>query len=298
MAPELAQRGTFALSKKGLQSKAFEQVQNVGQQIGDAYANLPAGSSVPLQSVLDSIDTATGDSLTVADANGNQIPMGGVAQQGMNHIQDLKDTLTAVAEKDPNGNLVIPVDKVRKMRQFFDDVAARAGTYNGANLGDYTQASAHAMAADAIREELAKQFPDINTLNKEYKFWKDVHQVVSDTIKRKTGQSAPMGEQLASMAGGAAGFTHAGPKGALFGAEATKYLVKLFRSPSWNTISGGTKAALADMIASGSTNGVVAFARNALQRPGIYRIDQGLADMGINAQAQQPQQQPGRMPPP
>ena len=42
------------------------------------------------------------------------------------------------------------------------------------------------MAADAIRAELGKEFPNIAALNREFSFWKDVERVVGDTMARIT----------------------------------------------------------------------------------------------------------------
>jgi hypothetical protein len=53
------------------------------------------------------------------------------------------------------------------------------------------------MAADAIREQLGQQFPDIDALNKDYSFLRNVNRVVSDTITRRTGQAKPLGQKLA-----------------------------------------------------------------------------------------------------
>ena len=281
IAPELADRGVVAFSRKGIQNQAAANIQKFGQQISDAYDALPPNATVPLDSIVQHMDKAAGDSFTIPDANGVEVPMGPLAKQGLSHVEDLKDALASVAQRDPStGEMVIPVDKVRKLRQYTDGVAAMANRYAGAQLADESQAAAHGMAADAMRAELAQRFPDINKLNQEYSFWKDVHKVVSDTINRKTGQAPPLGEQLAGAAGAAAGFTKAGPKGAILGAEASRGLVKLFRSPSWNTISASTKSVLADMIASGNTGGVASFVKTAMTRPEVYRIAESPALVG------------------
>jgi hypothetical protein len=92
------------------------------------------------------------------------------------------------------------VDKLRQLRQTWDGVAALAKRYQSAELAGYASGEVHGMAADAIREQSGTQFPDIAALNEEYSFWKNVNQVVSDTITRRTGQAKPLKQKQAAAA--------------------------------------------------------------------------------------------------
>lgn len=272
VAPELAERGTFAATRKGFRDNAAEQVQIFGQRIGDAFDALPPDTAQPLAPILKAIDNAAEQSFTVPTSTGPQ-PKGPLAKAGLSNVKDLKDSLSGVAEQDPaTGELVVPIDRLRKMRQHFDQVAADAGRYNGSNLSDQSLGNAHGMAADAIREELAKQYPDIDKINREFSFWKDVHKVSNDTVLRTQSQAAPLSENLATAAGAAAKIgAHSTIGGAALTATGIKALVKLTRSPAWQTTSAIMKSKLADMIASGNSAGVARLS-GILTNPLTYRV--------------------------
>lgn len=243
--PELIDHRTIALSLKGLQSQAQAHIASVGSAIGDAWDNLPPGTTTELGPIYDHLQSAIDDTHSVPDASGKLVPKGPEAERAISNINKLQETLVDVSAPDPaTGKLAIPSGTVRNLRQYFDDIAARAGRYGGKDLADQSAAEAHGLAADAIRSELAKDNPDIAALNKEYALWKNVNQVVSDTIARKTGQSTPLGVQIAR----AAGFAKGGP----LGAEAMQYLTQIVRSPAWRTTSAVLKDRLADSIASGN----------------------------------------------
>lgn len=169
-----------------------------------------------------------------------------------------RELLLDVSEQNPQtGALEVPVDKLRQLRQTWDGVAALAKHYQGAVLADYAAGEVHGMAADAIREQLGAQFPDIDALNKEYSFWKNAEKIVSDTITRRQGQAKPLGQKLAQAAGTAAGYATGGMGGAVLGREAMGALEKLTTSTAWGTVSAVMRSKLADAIASGDTSAII-----------------------------------------
>jgi hypothetical protein len=295
--PGLLDRG-MPLTLKGIAQKAQANIQALGQQIGDAWDNLPDGTSVKLQDVHDAIDkNAAGLSVDVParqvgtqavdtgikDAAGNpvmrqepviqpasKVPKGPVAQQGMANLQKLKDTLADVAEPDPQtGEMQVPVERIRAMRQFFDDVAADAGRYDGGNLSDSAQAKAHGMAADAIRGLLNDAHPDIATLNKEYSFWKNVSRVAQDSLTRKGGQGPSLGSKIAGGVMQGAGAAAGGPKGWLAGTAASKLLGAAMNSEAWPAVSAKIKNGVAGAIASGSEGNLWLWAGRAADAAGV-----------------------------
>jgi hypothetical protein len=140
-----------------------------GQTIEDAYTNLPPGSAADLNSVTQRLDTM-GEEFTILNTStGELVPMGPQAKTALKNIDRLKQSLTDIAQPNPQtGALEVPVDRVRKLRQYFDNIAAKSGRYEGKTLADQSAAEAHGLAADAIRQELAQQFPDIAKINKEF----------------------------------------------------------------------------------------------------------------------------------
>jgi hypothetical protein len=228
----------------GLQAQTQAHIASVGQAIGDAWDNLPAGTATDFEPIYDRLQSAIDDVHSVPDSNGKPIPKGPEAERAISNISKLQQTLLDVAEPNPAGGLQIPVDKVRQLRQYFDGIAAKAGRYTGKDLADASASEAHGLAADAIRENLASDHPDIAALNKEYSFWKGADQVVGDTIQRRQGQSVGLGRMLAR------GFGFA--KGGVLGAEGMDLLTQAVRSPAWGTVSAVLKDRLADAIASGN----------------------------------------------
>jgi len=300
IAPELADRGVWAATRKGLRNTAEQQIQSFGQQIGDAFDALHPDTNHPLQPILDSIDSAAKNSFQIPTSRG-LMPKGPTAETGLSHIQDLKKALTNVSEVDPStGEAVIPVDRLRAMRQYFDGIAAKAGRYGGIDLANESLAEAHGMAADAIREELAGAYPDIAKINKEYSFWKSVHGVVDSTIKRTQSQATPLGEQLATAAGAAAKIgAHGTIGGAALTATGAKLLVKFVRSPAWQTTSAITKSRLADLLAAGNSDGVAELIGRATGSPWTYRLPETTVMAGTPQNRQTTSRgTPVTMPPP
>jgi hypothetical protein len=254
--PELMKRGETALTLKSLNERATGQVAKYGQLIGDAWDNLPAGTTTELQPIYDRLQSEIENEHSIKDANGNLIPKSPVAKTAIGNLNALQEVLMDVAEPDPTtGELRVPVDKMRSLRQYFDQVQKDAGAFEGKNLSQQAVGRAHEVAADAIRAELAKDHPDIAALNKEYSFWSDVARVTGDTITRRQGQRVPLTTRIAQ----AAGFAKAG----FAGAEAMKQLTTLTSSPAWGTMSAVLKDRLANAIATGNP-GAVQFITNQL----------------------------------
>jgi hypothetical protein len=255
--PGLLERQVAAASLKTLEGKAAAQVQKWGQTIEDAYTNLPAGSAADLNFVTQRLDTM-GEEFTILNTStGELVPMGPQAKTALKNIDRLKQSLTDIAQPNPQtGALEVPVDRVRKLRQYFDNIAAKAGRYEGKTLADQSAAEAHGLAADAIREELAQQFPDIAKINKEFSFWKDAQKVVDETVLRRTGQAKPLGRKLMGAAGTGAGFVTGGIPGAIVGRKVMDTLEQLTTSTAWGTVSAVNKDRLADALAKGSASEV------------------------------------------
>ncbi|MGP0071204.1 MAG: hypothetical protein ACLPWF_04635 [Bryobacteraceae bacterium] len=267
--PQLIRRGITG-SVRSIAQQSADKLQTVGQQLSDAYEDLPAGSSIPLADVTGKIQQAANNAFTVPTASGPLSPSP-VADAGLNHTASIINRLTTASDLDPlSGERTIPVDTARRLRQYYDSVAADAGRYDGKALADQTAGAAHGMAADAIRQQLASDFPDIAKINKEYSFWKDVNKVTSDTLLRRQGQaSSPLSTMIARGAGEAAGSVVGGPAGAVAGGVIGNTLQKLFNSGSWKTTSAVIKNDLANALASGSPGRIAIATRRAMLAPAV-----------------------------
>lgn len=267
--PQMLERGVKGVTLKGMKETAQASIGRAGQAIDDAWAALPEGTAVPIDSVLQKMQAATNETFTVEAAGGGRMPMGDVAKAGVRQSEALQEVLLGAAEKNPQtGALEIPVARARQLRQYFDEVAKEGGRYDGKALAEASAAKAHGMAADAIRAQL-NDFPGIEALNKEYSFWKDVDRVVSDTLTRRQGQAKPLGRKIAAAVGGGAGFTHGGIPGAVVGRMAGEALEQIATSPAWQTVEAVMKDRLAKAIASGNRGAVEFYIAKIAKSAGI-----------------------------
>lgn len=261
LVPELIDRGVSAWTLKGLRNKAQSQVQSYGQAIDDAWRALPDGEAVPVDDVLSRLGKVAEDTHMAPDAAGRMIPMGPEAERGIANIQKLQETISNFAEPvkiwDVENGVektmnVIPAVKMRKLRQYFDKVSADAGRFEGRTLSDQSTAAAHSMAADGIREELAKAYPDIAKINKEFSFWKDLAKVADDTIIRKTGHGPGLGATVTKGLAAAGGMAGGGVHGMVVANESMGMLQRAVNSTAWRTVSAVQKDRLANALAKGN----------------------------------------------
>ena len=263
--PELIDRGVTSPTLKGLSEKANTAAEVSGQAISDAFDNLPTGSRIPLAPIRVALEKGAADAFTVVNPQtGEMIPMSPEAGRGIQNVGSIAKSLEQIAEVDPvTGEQFLSAANARRVRQFYDKVTKDAGGFEGKNLSDKSVAGAHEMAADAIREELSREYPDIAKLNREYSFWKDVSRVVDDTLVRKQGQARGLGSKIAGAAGAAGGFSSGGLTGAIVGKFALETLDSITRSPAWRTISAVTKDRIADALANGHRAKAEAYIRAA-----------------------------------
>jgi hypothetical protein len=236
---------------KGLKQRAAAQIDDLGAKIGDYWQAMPDEALAPVDDIVNRIRNEAAKEHTVMGANGKAVALGEEAETALRNAESLASTLDQVAVVDANGLKQIPVKKLREMRQYFDDIAARAKRYQGTDLAAANKAEAYGKAADAIRNEFAKADPDLAALNKEFSFWKNVEKVTDETIMRREGQAKPLGRKLAEGAGAIAGASQGGIMGAVLGKYALSALETVTTSPAWRTLSAVTKNKLADAIAKG-----------------------------------------------
>jgi hypothetical protein len=236
---------------KGLRGKAAAKVEALGSQIGDYWQAMPDEALAPVDDIINKIRNEATEAHTVIGANGKPVALGEAAESAIRNSESLASTLESVAVTDANGLKQIPVKKLREVRQYFDDIAAKAKRYQGADLAEASKAEAYGKAADAIRTEFAKADPSLAAINKEFSFWKNVEKVTDETILRREGQAKPLGRKLAEGAGAVAGATQGGLLGAVIGKYGMSALESTVTSPAWRTLSAVTKHKLAKAISKG-----------------------------------------------
>lgn len=158
------------------------------------------------------------------------------------------------------------VDHLVAIRRAWDTVVAQAGGFAhrapgaiGVPLKDTSEAWAKRQGANAIRQLLSEEVPELAKVNKEYHFWSSLDDVVSQTLKRTQPQGASLTGTIKEAGGQAVGAAMKG--GTVGSAFALGKVAKLFNtvvsSPRWKLASAQMKNSLADAIMSGKTDQIV-----------------------------------------
>lgn len=242
IAPEMAQRGLFAWSRAGLEEKSAEQANVAGKNLEDFYQGLPQNSTIPTQPLIEHFDQQKQN--FIAPDSGAVLD-----QNALDKIDAMKQI---VQQFGPD----VTVKDIVTLRRIWDDqIAASREGHVLQPVDESTHMALQGDAADAIRAELAKQYPDLDKLNKEFSFWKNVNTVMSATNLRKGGHAwLSMQDLLFGLGGAGGGFLGEGHAGAgAGGAGAAVLLSKAIKSTAWNTLSAGAKYRVADLLAAGKT---------------------------------------------
>jgi hypothetical protein len=158
------------------------------------------------------------------------------------------------------------VTQLVAIRRAWDRVVDQAGGFAqrapgaiGMPLKDTTEAWAKREATGAIRQLLDENVPELTKINKEFSFWKNLQDVLTQTVQRTTPQKPGLGTMIAQGAGQAVGGVVGSPGGpgtAVGGAVALGQVAKLansvFSSPRWKFASAQMKDSLARAIMNGN----------------------------------------------
>jgi hypothetical protein len=261
--PELIDRGTMAFTRKGLQEQAASMAERAATDLESAYASLPQDAIVRFKPVLDKLEQAKQNLKVVGTEQVVDEPLYKALNKVQNKILDIAKE--APVGQEVAGTTDVSVATARSARQRFD--APIAGKTNLFGLTGKESAKLYAQkeGANAIRAELANEFPDIAKINKEFSTWKTVNNLLDQTLTRTSSQSTPLTQQLVTHAGatigGAAG---GGLPGAVIGGVAGRTLGKLFTSSAWRTVDAVTRDRLANLLARGKVSEAGVLAANLL----------------------------------
>jgi hypothetical protein len=254
LTPAILQRGLRG-SRESLQAKAAATLETVGDQL-DAALTQHGGQVISTTPVTAALETAKDAFRTVTAA-------GKVVEFEPRSIKQLSGLQQIIADLGPDAT----VDQLVAVRRAWDKVVSQAGGFAqrgsgaiGVPLKDQSEAWAKREATGAIRKVLDAEVPDLSAINKEWSFWKNLDDVLTQTLQRSQPQGPGLIRQTAEAAGtvvgGIAG-SGGGPGGTVGGAFAlgklAKWATQAFNSPRWKLASAQTKDALADAIASNNT---------------------------------------------
>src|SRR3990167_1617287 len=243
--PEMLKRRIKFMSREGLVSKADEGLDIAGQQLEDAYSALPANTKVSIAPIIEKLEKSKGNLIVKGT---NTIPE--AVKSEHQAIQNIQQEMIDVA----NGNSNVGIESLRNYRQILDSATKKAGAAFGFTGKEKAGQLATKSMANAIRSELAKEFPDIAKINAEYNFWSNVKQVTSATIQRTKGQGEPLGRQIMEAAGFAGGLAAGGWGNAISSLLSMHFLKSAITSPAWRNTSALVRQQIADSLASGNTN--------------------------------------------
>lgn len=266
---ELAEREVTATTRKELFEKAGENVEKYGEEITEFYRALPENTKVQTTHILRAID-AVKKKLFVQGEGAYMVPE--VNKALFKKYQDLQIEIMSMAK---NGNA--PIEGIRALRQALDKSIAKTTSTFGITGEETIITEARKGVSNILRGELAKQFPDIAVINKEFTFWSRVQQVLGDTIERKTGQGMPIGDKIMTAAGFAGGFGSGGVSSAIGYAITLKWLGEAVKSAAWQTTSASIKTKMAKALSEGDSvlfkelvNGVLKASGYVLEKSGNF----------------------------
>lgn len=239
--PELLKRGVTASTKNRLLSKFSQSVEKAGEAMDTVLEGIPKETPVKTSNIIDSLEKAK-DSFRIIGVDGRKVD---IDPNAVKHINQFQKILKQVGVEDA------PYESVRKFRQILDKNIADANGFYGKTVAEGSLLDAKRETANAIRDQLAKQFPDMDRVNKEYSFWKKAQGVLSDTMTRTQGQRTPLTETISKAGGIAAGAVTKGIPGAILGDIVMGALSKIADSALWKTTTAVQKSRIADYLAAG-----------------------------------------------
>ncbi len=250
--PELLKRKTYFLTRGGLEKKAESIADTVGEQIDNAWESLPPNTKVQIAPIINSLEKLKDEAIVVGEG-GQRVVMDQAKYKAAQAIQNKFINIASDPEKFVSYP-EISAETLRRSKQILDMATVKTGKGFGLGIKDTAIQEANKSGANALRNELANEFPDIAKLNKEFNFWKNVEKVVSETVKRTKAQGTPLGETIAEAGGAVGGFAAGGGLGqAILTATGYKLFKKAITSPAWRMVSAIQRAKIADAIYNGQT---------------------------------------------
>lgn len=242
--PELTSRRKIAFSRKGLEEKYATELEAAGQAIDEELARLPEDAKVNIQPIIDELEGSKERFIIRNDADSAPAIVNPIAWEAADNLQKV------ILSVSKDGNTA-PMASIRKLRQIWDkEVRASKGFTKDLKEGSRIDLTKE--ASDAIRKELAKEYPSLDAVNKEYSLWKNAESVIKETNNRITGREASLTAKGAGGLGAAGGFVSGGIKEAAIVAGIATALTVAIRSTAWRTLSAAAKSRLAQAIVEGN----------------------------------------------
>lgn len=234
IAPEAMRKGLVFADVENLANKASSKAYDVGKKLDTAWQALGPRLKAQVQPIVRKLQQAQNHYI----AGGHAIDQNAVAA-----YDNVIETITQHGK-----DLDLPT--MRKIRRVFD----RAKDFTLTKPEAYVK-EAQKVAANAMRNQIAKHAPEIGKLNAQFTFWQRLTDVADATGTRRLGQKGAL-KILGGVVGASAGaqgqtsvkdkLIHGGIASVL-GASAVQFIT----GPAYKSVSGVLKYNLGRLIASG-----------------------------------------------
>jgi hypothetical protein len=236
IAPELRKRKIIAFSKEGLSSKIAQELETAGNKLNIELAKILPETQVKIKPIIDALEESKNQFLV----KGTDI----IAEpQAFKAASELQEIVAKLGDK-------ASFESLRSLRQIWDKAVAKSKGFQK-QLSDLDKLDIKKDATNAIRNELAKEFPDVAKINAEYSLWKNAETVINETLRRTTGQKLPLSQRLGQAAGRGVGLTKGLWEAIIYG-ELLKNAIGFFQSTAWKTVSAASKQKLAEALIEGN----------------------------------------------
>lgn len=241
VAPELAKRKPFVFTRTGLERATEKRLTRAGEALEKGYNALGEDAKVAVNPILENIAKKQ-DSLKI---NGVIPDESKIFHSKLNEVAD---SIINIAKTDD-----VPLKTIRTYRQLLDETVMSGKKIFPTALGN-AKREAQRIAANAIRGEIAKQYPSIERLNAEFAFQKKLSNILETTVPKTKSPLSQVGGVVGQISGMQATGVTIGNLGKLFSDNV-----------AWNTLSGSTKARIAELLIKGDMKNANSVILNALK---------------------------------
>lgn len=244
VAPQLLDRGFSAVGHGSALKQVGEKISAANQQLDQIMASLPPNTRVPLQPIIDFLESGKDAGRVMGVDVGSGEVKNDVLQLV---IQKMKEIASQTKSRTAS-----PEDIV-KLRRLYGPMAQWSKmAANSENM----KAEAYQTAYNGIRESLDQVDSAIGPANKEISFWLNVKGLLEKADARPTSGLA--GTTGALAAGAAQAAASGGAGSVVLAGVAGRQLQRLLRSPGYRFVSAQAKDKLAEALTGGDVSKISA----------------------------------------
>ena len=255
--PQLIEKRLTAFTRTGLINKVEAGVNLADDLLEKAIGNIPDVKKIAVQPIVDSLNEMKNQFiLKGAGKTGEDVIANSQAVDNIGKFQDI------INQIGPDASF----STLRQLRQMWDGIIAKSGGFAGKEFDQGVLKDVMKTATNSVRNTLAKAEPVVAEANKEFTLWKKTLDVLTESAKRKVGQSEGLIARGAEQAGRSVGFLRGRVDDAIVLGSVMKNMVKFMESTGWRTFSAVQKTKLANLLKQGAYKEAEALLQQALIR--------------------------------